>query len=123
MYEVSIERSFSAAHNLRGYEGCCENLHGHNWRVEAVVRAETLDHIGLAIDFRALKQALDEVLGNFDHRYLNEITPFDQLNPSCENLARVIHERLAAAINNERVCVARVRVWESEGSNATYLPS
>ena len=120
MYEVTVERTFSAAHNLRGYAGCCENLHGHNWRVEVAAATETLDELGLAVDFRALKQALEDVLAAFDHRYLNEIPPFDQVNPSCENLAQQIHDRLAGQINDGRVRVAWVRVWESEGSCVTY---
>jgi len=120
MYELGVERTFSAAHSLRGYEGCCENLHGHNWRVEAVAAAETLDELGLALDFRVFKRAVDEILAELDHRYLNEIPPFDQINPSCENIARHIHEQLSARLNDDRVRIARVRVWESEGSSATF---
>jgi 6-pyruvoyltetrahydropterin/6-carboxytetrahydropterin synthase len=120
MYEVSVERVFSAAHSLRGYAGCCENLHGHNWRVEATVRATVLDELGLAVDFRVLKQALDDALAPLDHGHLNEIPPFDQTNPSCENIARHLYDQLSAALNNDRVRVARVRVWESEGSSAMF---
>jgi 6-pyruvoyltetrahydropterin/6-carboxytetrahydropterin synthase len=120
MYELGVERTFSAAHNLRGYEGCCENLHGHNWRVEAVAAAESLNELGLALDFRVFKRALDEILAELDHRYLNEIPPFDQLNPSCENIARYIHEQLGARLNNDRTHIARVRVWESESTSATF---
>jgi 6-pyruvoyltetrahydropterin/6-carboxytetrahydropterin synthase len=120
MYELGVERTFSAAHSLRGYEGCCENLHGHNWRVEAVAAAESLDELGLALDFRVFKRALDEILAELDHRYLNEIPPFDQINPSCENIARHIHEQLGARLDNNRTRIARVRVWESESTSATF---
>jgi len=122
MHEVSVVRTFSAAHNLRGYQGKCEALHGHNWKIETTVTSEILDALGMVIDFKDLKQSIDQVLDQFDHKYLNELFPFDTINPSCENIARVICEQMIAALNDGNVRVTRVRLWESEGSFATFTP-
>ena len=124
MYEVSVEGRFAAAHRLRGYPGDCERLHGHNWRVQVVVRAEKLDAQGLAVDFRALKAALQAVLEKFDHRYLNQDVPElaeGGLNPTTENLARLVFESLSAEGRLPAgVGLARVTVWESPGCSATF---
>ena len=121
MYEVSIDEEFSAAHALRGYKGKCENLHGHNWKVEVYVRGERLDEIGMLVDFRELKAATRRVMHHLDHRNLNELKPFDkEMNPSSEHLAGFILNEVAAQINNERVKVYKVRVWETPSSSATY---
>jgi len=121
MYEVEITRDFSAAHNLRGYQGNCSHLHGHNWTVQAVVRARELDAIGIAVDFRKLKNELNSILETFDHTNISELECFRQTNPTSENLARIIYQRLTERINDERVQVARVKVCESAGSGATYF--
>lgn len=121
MYEVDIARDFSAAHCLRGYQGNCSNLHGHNWVVQAVVRASELDEIGIAVDFRKLKSELESILGCFDHVNISELDCFKDSNPTSENIAKVIFDRLAAKINDGRVYVHRVRVCESPGSGATYF--
>ena len=121
MYEVDITRDFSAAHNLRGYQGDCSNLHGHNWTVQAVIRASELDAIGIAVDFRKLKTELNAILEDFDHTNISELECFRQVNPTSENIARIIYTRLAARINDGRVKVDRVRVCESAGSGATYF--
>lgn len=120
MYELIVEASFSAAHNLRGYEGACENLHGHNWRVEAAVVSAKLDGLGMAIDFRKLKAALKAVLERLDHKYINEVPPFDKDNPTAENLSRFIYAELAKSAGGLGVKVARVRVWESDNASAVY---
>jgi 6-pyruvoyltetrahydropterin/6-carboxytetrahydropterin synthase len=121
MYEVSIDEEFSAAHALRGYKGKCENLHGHNWKVEVYVRGERLDEIGMLVDFRELKAATRRVMNHLDHRNLNELKPFDnEMNPSSEHLAGFILHEVAAQINNERVKVYKVRVWETPSTSATY---
>jgi 6-pyruvoyltetrahydropterin/6-carboxytetrahydropterin synthase len=100
-FEVMIERNFSSAHQLRGYKGKCENLHGHNYRVEIYARGAELDNIGLLVDFGELKEAADEVVQYLDHRNINELAPFDEeLNPSAENLARYILERVAARVGD-----------------------
>ena len=118
-YALTIRSSFAAAHRLKEYEGNCERLHGHNWRVEATVESEVLDERGIAIDFRAIKSSLSELLARYDHRYLNEVPPFDGMNPSSENLARHLFEELEKTIPAP-ARVARVVVWESEDARAEY---
>jgi 6-pyruvoyltetrahydropterin/6-carboxytetrahydropterin synthase len=121
LFEVMIERNFSSAHQLRGYKGKCENLHGHNYRVEIYARGRELDRTGLLVDFVELKAAADEVVNYLDHRNINELPPFDEeLNPSAENLARYILERVASRVGDERVQVFQVRCFETPTSVATY---
>jgi 6-pyruvoyltetrahydropterin/6-carboxytetrahydropterin synthase len=121
MFEVMIERNFSSAHQLRGYKGKCENLHGHNYKIEIFARGRELDHIGLLVDFGELKTAADDIVQYLDHRNINELPPFDaELNPSAENLARYILERVAAQVGDERVQVYKVRCYETPTSVATY---
>lgn len=120
-YEVMIERNFSSAHQLRGYKGKCENLHGHNYKIEIFARGAELNNIGLLIDFGDLKKAADEVTNYLDHRNINELPPFDEeLNPSAENLARFILEYIAARIDDDRVKVYKVRCYETPTSVATF---
>jgi 6-pyruvoyltetrahydropterin/6-carboxytetrahydropterin synthase len=121
MFEVMIERNFSSAHQLRGYKGKCENLHGHNYKIEIYARGRELDNIGLLVDFGELKTAADEVVQYLDHRNINELPPFDvELNPSAENLARYILERVASRVGDERVRIYKVRCFETPTSVATY---
>ncbi|HKQ51438.1 MAG TPA: 6-carboxytetrahydropterin synthase QueD [Pyrinomonadaceae bacterium] len=121
MFEVMIERNFSSAHQLRGYKGKCENLHGHNYKIEIYARGRELDNIGLLVDFGELKEAADEVVQYLDHRNINELPPFDvELNPSAENLARYILERVSARVGDDRVQVYKVRCFETPTSVATY---
>ena len=120
-YEVMIERNFSSAHQLRGYKGKCENLHGHNYKIEIYARGAELNNIGLLIDFVDLKAAADEIVKYLDHRNINELPPFDEeLNPSAENLARYILEYLNGRVADERVQVYKVRCFETPTSVATY---
>jgi len=120
-FEVMIERNFSSAHQLRGYKGKCENLHGHNYKIEIYARGSELNNIGLLVDFGELKEAADEIVRYLDHRNINELPPFDaELNPSAENLARYILERVSAACGDERVRVYKVRCFETPTSVATY---
>lgn len=120
MFEVTVIRSFSAAHTLREIGGKCESLHGHNFRVEVTVAGASLNSEGLLVDFRLLKRWTDETLDMLDHKHLNEIEPFFGINPSSEHLAKWIHDRLAARIDDGRVRISRVAVWESEDARATY---
>lgn len=120
MYELTVISYFSSAHNLRGYEGACENLHGHNWKVEVEARAEKLDKIGMVVDFKKLKEAVRQIIDRLDHRYLNEVPPFDVENTTAENIARHIYTGVSAVFNNGGVRISRVRVWESENSAAAY---
>ncbi len=116
MYSIRVELKFSSAHNLRGYKGKCESLHGHNWKVEAVCRSRTLDRIGMVMDFAALKRALQDVISGLDHRYLNEIPPFDKINPTSENIARHIYMKLKKKVKG----LSSVVVWENDSCSATY---
>ncbi len=120
MYEVTVICDFSAAHSLRDYKGKCENLHGHNWKVEVSVESEGLNHLGMVIDFKILKEETKGLLEGLDHRYLNEIEPFDRVNPSSENIARFIFDRLSEKVNGKGRRVKEVKVWESEDAYATY---
>ena len=121
MYEVMIEEEFSAAHALRGYRGKCENMHGHNWKVEVYVRGEQLDQAGMLVDFSELKAATRRVMKYLDHQNLNELKPFDnEMNPSSEHLAGFILHKVAEEISDARVTVYKVRVWETPSACATY---
>ena len=120
-YEVMIERNFSSAHQLRGYKGKCENLHGHNYKIEIFARGSELNNIGLLIDFVELKEAADDLVTYLDHKNLNELEPFvAEQNPSAENVARFILERLSKRLNDERVQIYKVRCFETPTSVATY---
>jgi 6-pyruvoyltetrahydropterin/6-carboxytetrahydropterin synthase len=120
-FEVMIERNFSSAHQLRGYRGKCENLHGHNYKIEIYARGSELNNIGLLVDFVELKEAADELVNYLDHKNLNELEPFvEEQNPSAENVARFVLERLAAKIDDERVQIYKVRCFETPTSVATY---
>lgn len=121
MYELAIETSFSAAHQLRGYGGKCEKLHGHNWRVNVYVTAEKLNEIGLAIDFTELKMIAEEIISPLDHTCLNEVFPFTEINPSSENIAKWVYDNLKKKLSERNVQVSMVTVWESETASATYL--
>lgn len=121
MYELTVDATFSSAHNIRGYEGACENLHGHNWKVEVTVRSESLDSLGMVVDFKVLKNETKKVIETLDHKYLNEVGPFKEQNATAENIARHLFKELSSLINGERVRVFKVRVWESETSSAAYL--
>jgi 6-pyruvoyltetrahydropterin/6-carboxytetrahydropterin synthase len=121
MYELKIITEFSAAHNLRNFRGKCEALHGHNWKVEVVVSGEELDGSGVVLDFAEVKSATVEVMSEIDHKYLNDLPFFIEHNPSSENIARYIFQRLQKKIENERVRVKRVSAWESQDACATYM--
>lgn len=120
MYELKVVTDFSAAHNLRNFRGKCEALHGHNWKVEVVVSGSDLDDTGVVLDFAEIKAATREVIGEMDHRYLNELPFFTTYNPSSENIARYIFERLREKIDSDRIRVSRVSAWESADACATY---
>ncbi|MBE0475770.1 MAG: 6-carboxytetrahydropterin synthase QueD [Coriobacteriia bacterium] len=118
-WDLTVRGHFDAAHALRGYEGECRELHGHTWDVEATVRGEALDDIGIVYDFKTLKDDLAAVLDPFDHAYLNDVPPFDGLNATAENLARVIFEALQARVA-PTVTVTEVAVWESPVARIAY---
>lgn len=122
MYEVSVEQEFDAAHYLRGYEGKCEKLHGHRFRVVASVRAERTDEVGMAYDFTRLKRHLAGVLGRLDHTCLNEVAPFDGINPSSENIATLVYRELEPVLKDTGVTLSKIQVWESPHTCVTYSP-
>ncbi|MFO7986586.1 MAG: 6-carboxytetrahydropterin synthase QueD [Desulfatiglandaceae bacterium] len=120
MYELKIISNFAAAHQLREFQGRCERLHGHNWKIEVRVKGAALGEDGLVVDFRKIKEETRKVLDELDHRFLNELPPFLTLNPSSENIARHIFESLAPKFNDGNVRISRVSAWESESACATY---
>jgi 6-pyruvoyltetrahydropterin/6-carboxytetrahydropterin synthase len=121
MYELMVETNFSSAHQLRGYKGACEKLHGHNWKVQVQVVAETLNEIDMAIDFHELKDFVGEVIAPLDHGFLNELFPFTEKNPSSENIAKWIFDSLKKKVNDGNLKLSAVTVWESEVTSATYF--
>ena len=122
MFEVTIIKSFSAAHLLAEIGGKCEELHGHNFKVEVTVAAEQLHSNGLLIDFRFLKKHLSEILEEIDHKHLNALSFFRGINPSAENIAKFICEQMSSRIETSGVRMVRVQIWESENAAVTYIP-
>jgi len=122
MYGISVEEHFDAAHFLRGYKGKCEALHGHRFRVVVRVKAHGLDDIGLAYDFAELKHYLRDILSRFDHTCLNDVPPFDKINPSSENIAATIYDELQARLSEAPVSLTGIEVWESPQTGVTYSP-
>lgn len=120
MYEVTIKQSFSAAHMLNEIGDTCEKLHGHNFVVEISICSIVLSEEGILIDFRILKQWADEILKEFDHKYLNDISYFKDTSPSSENIARYIYDRISEKVKKRNLDVSRVTIWESEDARASY---
>jgi 6-pyruvoyltetrahydropterin/6-carboxytetrahydropterin synthase len=124
MFEVWVDEQFAAAHNLRNYKGKCENLHGHNYKVRINLAGPQLDETGLLYDFVHLKQVIQGVIRGLDHKYLNELKPFDLLNPSAENIAKYIYDETAKLMHRTAngAEISSVTVWESDVTAATYRP-
>lgn len=121
MFEVSVVLEFSAAHNLRGYHGKCEALHGHNWKIEAVLNSEKLNGAGMCEDFHVIKKKLTEVLVLFDHKYLNSLSYFKKINPTSENIAKLIYQKMSEKMRRHGgIAVSCVKVWETPSSCAVY---
>ncbi len=121
MFEVSVEETFAAGHALRHYHGKCENVHGHNYRVLVTLAGDRLDEAGLLVDFVEIKRIIHAVLDQLDHRFLNDVPPFDTLNPSAENMARHIFEEIAKGLAaGSPARVSEVKLWETDTSSATY---
>ena len=120
MYHLKIQSNFAAAHNLLNYQGDCENLHGHNWKVEVTVATKDLDSAGLGIDFKTLKLHTNGILDRLDHKYLNDIEYFKNISPSSEHISRYIFEALEAELKTPGVVIEEVTVWESDNACATY---
>lgn len=124
MFEVTVEQTFAAAHALRDYKGSCENLHGHNFKVQVTIEGEKLDKAGMLIDFLDVRDAMDAVImRQLDHRNLNETPPFDAAkNPSAEYIAEFIYFGMAEALKVLPVRVQQVKVWETDIQSATFRP-
>jgi len=120
MYELKVITQFAAAHQLRNYIGKCESLHGHNWKVEVILKGEKLNNTGLLIDFKEVKEATDRILEELDHSFLNELPQFKDQNPSSENIAAYIFENLSSKLNNNQIKVSKVTAWESDSASASY---
>jgi 6-pyruvoyltetrahydropterin/6-carboxytetrahydropterin synthase len=123
MFEISVEQTFAAGHALRNYKGKCENVHGHNYRVRVTIEGEQLDANGLLVDFVDVKRLMGGAIEYLDHRFINDLEPFDKINPSAENIAKYFYDRLHAGMKNEApVRIAEIRVWETDTSSAVYRP-
>ncbi len=122
MYQISVEQHFDAAHFLRGYQGKCEALHGHRFRAVVKVRASRVNDIGIAYDFTELKRHLGDIISRFDHTCLNDVPPFDQTNPSSENIASVIYNELQVKLAGTPVSISSIEIWESPQSGVAYSP-
>jgi len=119
MYEITVRKTFSAAHTLN-IDGKREDLHGHNFKVEATIASETLNADGLVLDFRVFKKWMDEILEDLDHTFLNDSPPFRTISPTAENIATLIYNRLEKTALSMNLKVSRIAVWESETSKAIY---
>jgi 6-pyruvoyltetrahydropterin/6-carboxytetrahydropterin synthase len=123
MFEVTVDRSFAAGHYLRNYKGKCENPHGHNYKIRVTLAGDRLDHAGLLLDFKDLKDVMKETIERLDHQMMNDVEPFTTLNPSAENIARYFYvetNKKVIAVSNDRVRVKEVTVWETDTTTATY---
>lgn len=119
-YTLKILADFASAHTLRDYPGDCSRMHGHNWKVEVEVIANNLDEVGMGIDFKEIKQATREIAKRLDHRYLNDLAPFTEVNPTAENIAAYFYKELETKLNNERIHVSAVTLWETEKACVRY---
>jgi 6-pyruvoyltetrahydropterin/6-carboxytetrahydropterin synthase len=119
MYKTFVDTTFSAAHQLRNYEGSCGELHGHTWKVRVEVETDQLDEIGMTIDFKDLKEKADSVIGRFDHRCLNQISPFDEENPTAENIAKYVYIEIKELLP-DKIEIVEVIVWESANYGVKY---
>ncbi|MBD3609590.1 MAG: 6-carboxytetrahydropterin synthase QueD [Gammaproteobacteria bacterium] len=119
-YTIKVVTDFAAAHVLHGYPGVCSQLHGHNWKIETQVVATRLDDIGMGVDFKVVKGEINKIIDRLDHRYLNEIPPFDSINPTAENIAAYMYAELAKAMNQDHIQVKSITVWETERACVTY---
>lgn len=121
MYELKVYSYFAAAHHLRNYGGKCEQLHGHNWKVEVFIEADELDNVGLVIDFKEIKAMLGEVLSTLDHHNLNDLPMFKEKNPSSENVAGWIYQKISSLLSCRNIHLSKISVWESETCCASYI--
>ncbi len=123
MFEISVEYSFAAGHALRGYKGKCENVHGHNYKLQVTLAGEQLNPTGLLMDFVDLRANIKRLVERLDHRFLNDLPPFDRLNPSAENLAKYFSDELEPQARAQGLRVEAVKIWETDTTSATYRPN
>ena len=119
-YQLKVVTDFASAHTLRDYPGACSRMHGHNWKVELEAVASQLDDVGMAVDFKVMKQAAREIGGRLDHRYLNELEPFKEINPTAENIAAYMYKEISAMINSDTIKVTALTLWETERACVRY---
>ena len=120
VYNLKIVTDFASAHTLRDYPGACSRMHGHNWKVELEAEATSLDEVGMGIDFKKMKAAANEVGDRLDHRYLNDLEPFTEINPTAENIAAYLYGEISKQLNNETVKVSAVTLWETDRACVRY---
>lgn len=123
VYTLKVVTDFAASHILEGHPGKCSRLHGHNWQVEAEVRATRLNDIGMAIDFADLKTAVAEIVDAMDHRHLNDLPAFDGVNPTAERVAQYVYRSLQAQLDGPALAVAAVTIWETPRASVRYSES
>lgn len=119
-YTLKVVSDFASAHTLRGYPGACSRMHGHNWKIEVEVDADALDPVGMGVDFKVIRQAARQLTDTLDHRYLNEVPPFDQVNPTAENIAAFLYHGLGELLNGAHLRVRAVTLWETERASVRY---
>jgi 6-pyruvoyltetrahydropterin/6-carboxytetrahydropterin synthase len=120
LYQLKIVTDFASAHTLKGYPGACARLHGHNWKVEVEVSARSLDSLGMGIDFKEIKKTTRAITDELDHHYLNDLEPFQTVNPTAENIAAYLYHEISRRLNSERVTVQAVTLWETERACVRY---
>tara|TARA_B100000123_G_C25459104_1_gene309557 strand:+ start:56 stop:424 length:369 start_codon:yes stop_codon:yes gene_type:complete len=120
MYKLVVKKEFSSAHVLHGHPGDCKRMHGHNWIVEAKVEGNNINKIGMVIDFKDIKNILSDIISKLDHRYLNDIEPFIDNNPTAENISKYIYKELSKNINTDNIKVSEIKLWETNNSAVIY---
>ncbi len=119
-YLLKVVTEFASAHTLRDYPGACSRMHGHNWKLELEVEATALDEVGMGIDFKRMKAAANEVGDRLDHRYLNDLEPFTEINPTAENIAAYMYREIAAKLNSDTIRVKAATLWETDRACVRY---
>jgi len=120
MFKLIVKKEFSSAHILHGHTGDCKRMHGHNWLVEAEVKGNNINKIGMVIDFKDIKNKLQEIIKKLDHQYLNDIEPFTNENPTAENISKYIYKELSKNINTDNIKVSEIKLWETNNSAVVY---
>ena len=120
MFRLVVKKECSSAHILVGHPGACKRMHGHNWVVEAKVEGEQINKIGMVIDFKDIKNELENIISRLDHQYLNDLEPFMENNPTAENISKYIYKELSKNINTDNIKVSEIKLWETNRSAVIY---